>query len=179
MGLASGAPFGSFVVIRLIGKGGMGEVYHARDTRLKRDVALKVLPDEFAGDPERLARFRREAQILASLNHPNIAAIHGLEEGDAGRALVMELVDGADAGRSRSASGALPVDEALRSPRQIADALEAAHEQGIIHRDLKPAQYQGAPRRHREGAGLRAGEGVDAAPAATSASMRRPLPLPP
>ena len=116
----------------------MGQVYRARDTKLNRDVALKVLPDSFANDPERLARFTREARTLASLNHQNIAHIHGLEESAGVRALVMELVEGEDLSQ-RIGRGALPIDEALAIAMQIADALEAAHEQNIIHRDLKPA----------------------------------------
>ena len=119
----------------------MGEVYRARDTKLNRDVAIKVLPDSFASDPERLARFTREAQTLASLNHPNIAHIHGLEESGGVRALVMELVEGEDLSQ-RIARGAIPLDEALPIAKQIAEALEAAHEQGIIHRDLKPANIK-------------------------------------
>src|SRR6187401_1589312 len=119
----------------------MGQVYRGRDTRLNRDVALKVLPDLFAGDADRLARFTREAQTLASLNHPNIAHIHGLEESGAVRALVMELVEGDDLSQ-RIARGAIPVDEALPIAKQIAEALEAAHQQGIIHRDLKPANIK-------------------------------------
>jgi Tol biopolymer transport system component len=122
----------------------MGEVYRARDTRLKRDVALKLLPESFASDPDRLARFQREAEVLASLSHPNIAAIHGLEESDGNRALVMELVEGEDLSQ-RIARGPIPVDEALPIARQIAEALEAAHEQGIIHRDLKPANIKLRP----------------------------------
>ena len=122
----------------------MGQVYRARDTKLNRDVALKVLPDTFASDAERLARFTREAQTLASLNHPNIAHIHGLEESDGVRALVMELVEGEDLSQ-RLARGAIPLDEALPIARQIAEALEAAHEQGIIHRDLKPANIKVRP----------------------------------
>jgi serine/threonine protein kinase len=119
----------------------MGEVYRARDTKLNRDVAVKVLPDLFASDAERLARFTREAQTLAALNHPNIAHIHGLEESGGVRALVMELVDGEDLSE-RIARGPIPFDEALPIARQIAEALEAAHEQGIIHRDLKPANIK-------------------------------------
>ena len=122
----------------------MGLVYRARDTKLNRDVALKVLPDAFAGDADRLARFTREAQTLASLNHPNIAHIHGLEESGGVRALVMELVEGDDLSQ-RIARGAIPVDEALPIAKQIAEALEAAHEQGIIHRDLKPANIKLRP----------------------------------
>ena len=122
----------------------MGQVYRARDTKLNRDVALKVLPDSFANDPDRLARFTREAQTLASLNHPNIAHIHGLEESSGVRALVMELVEGDDLSQ-RIARGAIPIDEALPIAKQIAEALEAAHEQGIIHRDLKPANIKVRP----------------------------------
>ena len=119
----------------------MGLVYRARDTKLNREVALKVLPDSFASDPDRLARFTREAQTLASLNHPNIAHIHGLEELGGVRALVMELVEGDDLSQ-RIAKGAIPIDDALPIAKQIADALEAAHEQGIVHRDLKPANIK-------------------------------------
>ena len=119
----------------------MGEVYRATDTKLNRDVALKVLPEEFARDADRMARFKREAQVLASLNHPNIAAIYGLEEPDGIRCLVLELVEGPTLAE-RIAAGPLPLKEALEIARQIAEALEAAHEQGIIHRDLKPANVK-------------------------------------
>ena len=119
----------------------MGEVYRARDTTLDRDVAIKVLPEALAHDAERLARFLREAKTLASLNHPNIAAIYGLEDADGTKALVMELVEGDDLSQ-RIARGAIPIDEALPIAKQIAEALEAAHEQGIIHRDLKPANIK-------------------------------------
>src|SRR6478672_10422892 len=127
-----------------LGEGGMGAVYRATDTKLGRDVAIKVLPDSFASDADRLARFTREAQVLASLNHPNIAHIHGLEESGGVRALVMELVEGDDLSQ-RIARGAIPVDEALPIAKQIADALEAAHQQGIVHRDLKPANIKLRP----------------------------------
>jgi eukaryotic-like serine/threonine-protein kinase len=116
-------------------------VYRARDTRLNRNVALKVRPNLFANDPDRLARFTREAQMLAALNHPNIAHIHGLEESNGVRALVMELVEGEDLSQ-RIARGAIPVDEAFPIAKQVAEALEAAHEQGIIHRDIKPANIK-------------------------------------
>src|SRR5689334_8959214 len=116
----------------------MGEVYRARDTKLNRDVALKILTDAFTGDVDRIARFRREAQVLASLNHPNIAAIYGFEDSGSTHALVLELVEGPTLA-DRIATGPIPVDETLAIAKQIADALEAAHEQGIIHRDLKPA----------------------------------------
>src|SRR5262245_64952071 len=116
----------------------MGEVYRARDTNLSRDAAIKVLPDSFAGDPDRLARFEREARTLATLNHTNIAQIFGLETFDRVRALAMELVEGEEL-TARLAQGPMPFDEALPIARQIAQALEAAHDRGIIHRDLKPA----------------------------------------
>ena len=141
MALTPGTRLGVYEVTAPIGEGGMGQVVRARDTRLNRDVALKVLPDSFARDADRLARFTREAQTLASLNHPNIAHIHGLEESNGVRALVMELVEGEDLSQ-RIARGAIPADEALPIAKQIAEALEAAHEQGIIHRDLKPANIK-------------------------------------
>jgi eukaryotic-like serine/threonine-protein kinase len=122
----------------------MGEVFRARDTKLNRDVALKILPEAFALDPDRLARFTREAHVLASLNHPNIAAIYGLEESGGVRALVLELVEGPTLA-DRIAQGAIPVEETLPIARQIAVALETAHEQGIIHRDLKPANIKLRP----------------------------------
>ncbi len=127
-----------------LGAGGMGEVYRARDSKLNREVAIKVLPESFAQDAERVGRFQREAQVLASLNHPNIAAIYGLEESDGVRALVMELVEGPTLA-DRIAAGPIPVDEALAIAKQIADALEIAHERGIIHRDLKPANVKVTP----------------------------------
>ena len=141
MAITVGTRIGAYEVIAALGVGGMGEVYRARDTKLNRDVALKILPNTFASDPERLARFDREAQVLAALNHPNIAAIYGVEDSSDVRALVMELVEG-DTLADRIARGALPLDEALPIARQIADALEAAHEQAIIHRDLKPANIK-------------------------------------
>ena len=141
MALAAGSRVGVYEVISRIGEGGMGQVFRARDTRLNRDVALKVLPDAFAGDPDRLARFAREAQTLASLNHANIAHIHGLEESGGVSALVMELVEGDDLSQ-RIARGPIPVEEALGIAIHVAHALEAAHEQGIIHRDLKPANIK-------------------------------------
>src|SRR5271155_4241217 len=135
MALTSGTRLGPYEILAPIGAGGMGEVYRAHDTKLDRDVAIKVLPPSFAQDPERLARFEREAKVLASLNHPNIAQIYGVEE----CALVMELVVG------ETLQGPLPLDIALNYARQIADALEAAHEKNIIHRDLKPANIMITP----------------------------------
>jgi eukaryotic-like serine/threonine-protein kinase len=139
--LSPGARIGPYGIVSALGAGGMGEVYRARDSRLGRDVALKILPDLFAADPERVARFQREAKTLASLNHPNIGGIHGLEETDGVTAIVMELVEGEDLAE-RIARGAIPLDDALPIARQIAEALVAAHEQGIIHRDLKPANVK-------------------------------------
>jgi serine/threonine protein kinase len=141
MPLVPGTRLGVYEVGAQLGEGGMGEVYRATDTRLKRQVALKILPASFAADHDRLARFHREAEVLASLNHPHIAQIHGLEESHGVSALVMELVEGDDLSQ-RIARGAIPIDEALPIARQIAEALEAAHEQGIIHRDLKPANIK-------------------------------------
>ena len=144
MSLTAGSRIGPYEVATQIGAGGMGEVYRATDTKLKRQVAIKVLPEALAADPERLARFQREAEVLASLNHQNIAHLHGLEETDGVRALVMELVEGPTLA-DRIAMGALPLDEALPIAKQIAAALEAAHEQGITHRDLKPANVKVRP----------------------------------
>jgi eukaryotic-like serine/threonine-protein kinase len=144
MPLSAGTRLGPYETVSALGTGGMGEVYRARDTKLGRDVALKILPDTFATDPERLARFQREAQVLASLNHPHIGAIYGFEESNGIRALVLELVEGPTLA-DRIAQGAIPLDEALPIARQIAEALEAAHEQGIIHRDLKPTNIKLRP----------------------------------
>jgi len=144
MTLALGHRLGAFEVTGTLGAGGMGEVYRARDTKLGRDVALKVLPDAVSRDADRLARFQREAQVLASLNHPHIGAIYGLEDSGTIHALVLELVEG-ETLADRIAHGPLPLDEALPIARQIAEALEAAHEQGIIHRDLKPANIKVTP----------------------------------
>ena len=135
MPLSAGTRLGPYEILAPLGAGGMGEVYRARDTKLKRDVALKVLPDAFASDPARMARFQREAEVLASLNHPNIAHLNGIEE----RALVMELVEG------QTLPCPLPVETALAYAKQIADALEYAHEKGVVHRDLKPANIKITP----------------------------------
>ena len=141
MPLESGTTLGPYTVTAKIGEGGMGEVYQARDTKLDRDVALKVLPEAFTSDPDRLARFEREAKVLASLNHPNIGSIYGLEEAEGVKALVLELVEGPTLA-DRITQGPIPIDEALPIAKQIAEALEAAHEQGVIHRDLKPANVK-------------------------------------
>ena len=141
MALSVGTKIGPYEVTAKIGQGGMGEVWQARDTTLDRDVALKVLPDAFTSDPDRLARFEREAKVLASLNHPNIGSIYGLEEAEGVKALVLELVDGPTLA-DRIKQGPIPLDEALPIAKQIAEALEAAHGQGVIHRDLKPANIK-------------------------------------
>src|SRR3990172_7150678 len=130
MTLATGSKLGPYEILSLLGVGGMGEVYRAHDTKLNRDVALKVLPSEFAGDPERMGRFKREAQLLASLNHTNIAAIYGLEECDGVRALIMELAEGPTLADRIINRGPIAFDEALPIARQIAEALEAAHDKG-------------------------------------------------
>jgi len=141
MSLSLGTKLGSYEIVSPLGAGGMGEAYRARDTRLGREVALKVLPAAFASDPERMARFQREAQVLASLNHPRIGAIYGFEDSNGVRALVMELVEGPTLA-DRIAHGPVPIDEALPLAREIAEALEAAHDRGIVHRDLKPANIK-------------------------------------
>ncbi|MBN2318798.1 MAG: protein kinase [Acidobacteria bacterium] len=144
MALNTGTKLSHYEITSQIGKGGMGEVYQATDTKLGRDVAIKVLPEEFARDADRVARFQREAKLLASLNHPNIAAIHGLEESDGTHFLVMELIEGQTLD-DRIKSGLIPVEEALKLALQIAEALEAAHEKGVIHRDLKPSNIKVTP----------------------------------
>ena len=141
MTLAAGSRLGPYEITAKLGEGGMGEVYRATDPKLRREVAIKVLPAAFTDDPERLARFEREAQLLAQLQHPNIAAIYGLEESGGTRALVMELVDGLTLAE-RLESGPLSLDDALSIARQIAEALEEAHDKGIVHRDLKPANIK-------------------------------------
>jgi serine/threonine protein kinase len=145
MPLAAGTKLGTYEVVAPIGAGGMGEVYQAHDTKLGRDVAIKVLPEAFAHDPDRLSRFQREAKMLAALNHPNIATIHGLEQSGGTSYLVMELVSGETLSERVNIDGAVPVEESLTIAKQIAEALEAAHEKSIIHRDLKPANVKLTP----------------------------------
>src|SRR5437867_3737086 len=144
MAISIGTKLGYHEITALLGKGGMGEVYRARDTKLKRDVAIKLLPDEFSRDPERLARFQREAEALAALNHTNIAAIYDLDEANGSRFLVLELVEG-ETIAERIRRGPMPINEALSIAKNICEALEAAHEKGIVHRDLKPANIKLTP----------------------------------
>ena len=138
MALSPGTKLGHYEVVEAIGKGGMGEVYRARDTKLGREVAIKVLPEEFSRDRDRLERFEREAKLLAQLNHANIATLHGLEESNGQQFLVMELVPG-ETLRDKLSRGPLPLDEALPLFQQMAEGLEAAHESSVVHRDVKPA----------------------------------------
>src|ERR1700684_846568 len=144
MSLPPGTKLGSYEIISPLGAGGMGEVNRARDTRLGREVALKVLPTALASCPERMARFQRAAQVLASLNHPRMGAIYGFEDSGGVRALVMELIEGPTLA-DRIARGPIPIDEALPLAREIAEALEAGHDRGIVHRDLKPANVKITP----------------------------------
>src|ERR1700740_2700496 len=141
MPIFPGSRLGPYEILSAIGAGGMGEVYRAHDSRLNRDVALKVLPEVFAADPDRMVRFEREARVLGALNHPNIAAIYGLEEFGSGRALVMELVEG-ETLADRVSKGPIPLDEALPIAKQMAEALEYAHDRGVVHRDLKLANIK-------------------------------------
>ena len=147
MSLTPGTKLGGYEILAAIGAGGMGEVYRARDSKLGREVAIKVLPEEFTQHPQKLARFEREARLLAALNHPGIATLHGLEEAEGKPFLVMELIEG-ETLAERIARGPLPVNEALPLSQQIAEALEAAHEKGVIHRDLKPANIKVDPEGH-------------------------------
>src|SRR5262245_34720354 len=142
--LTPGTTLGAYEILEPLGKGGMGEVYRARDSKLKRDVAIKILPGEFSQDAVRLSRFQREAEILASLNHSNIAGIHDLQEATGCRFLVMELVEG-ETLAERITRGPITIKEALEIAKQIAEALDAAHERGIVHRDLKPSNVKITP----------------------------------
>src|SRR6267143_5705799 len=144
MAVTIGTQLGSHEITALLGKGGMGEVYRARDTKLKREVAIKILPEEFSQDSDRVSRFQREAEVLASLNHPNIAMIYDLEEANDTRFLVLELVEGETLAQ-RIQRGPTRVQEALDIAKHICEALEAAHEKGIVHRDLKPANVKMTP----------------------------------
>src|SRR5215831_1308775 len=144
MGLSIGTKLGSYEVVGLLGKGGMGEVYRAIDRKLRREVAIKTLPDAFLHDPDRVARFQREAQLLASLNHPNIGVIYDLQEAGGSQFLILEFIEG-ETLAERLKRGPLPIEEALEICKQVADALEAAHQKGILHRDLKPANIQITP----------------------------------
>src|SRR5437016_7029354 len=144
MSIIAGKTIGSFEVLSIVGRGGMGEVYRARDTKLKREVAIKILPEEFSRDPDRIARFQREAEVLASLNHPNIAAIYDLAEAEGLRFLVLEFVEG-ETLAERIKRGAIPIEEALNIAKSICEALEVAHDKGITHRDLKPANIKLTP----------------------------------
>jgi serine/threonine protein kinase/Tol biopolymer transport system component len=172
MALASGARIGPYHVDAPLGSGGMGEVYRATDTNLGRQVAIKVLPASLADDPDRLARFDREARTLAALNHPNIAAIYGIERTGSASALIMELVEGPTLA-DRIAHGVIPIDEALEIARQIAEALEAAHEQGIVHRDLKPANIKVRPDRTVKVLDFGLAKAIDPAVAISSAGVSR------
>jgi serine/threonine-protein kinase len=165
-----GTRIGTYEVIGLLGAGGMGEVYRARDSRLNRQVALKILPALFAVDPERLARFNREAQVLASLNHPNIATIHGVEHADGSDALVLELVEGPTLAE-RIAGGPLPLDQVLSIARQVAEALAAAHEHGVVHRDLKPANIKVRPDGSVKVLDFGLAKALDSAPGTVDASQ--------
>src|SRR5579863_8649257 len=144
MPLSAGAKLGHYEVLSLLGQGGMGEVYRARDTTLKRDVALKVLPAAFLRDHERMGRFQREAEVLASLDHPNIGHIHGIVDSEDSRGLVLALIEGPTLA-DRIEAGPIPLDEALAIAKQIIDALEYAHDRGVVHRDLKPANVKITP----------------------------------
>src|SRR5215471_18131026 len=139
-----GSKLGVYEITALVGKGGMGEIYRGRDAKLKREVAIKILPEEFARDADRVSRFQREAEVLASLNHPNIAAIYDLQEAEGSRFLILELVEG-ETLADRIQRGPIPVNEALNIGKSICEALEAAHEKGIVHRDLKPANVKITP----------------------------------
>jgi serine/threonine protein kinase len=173
MRVSPGTRLGSYEIVSAVGAGGMGEVFRARDLKLQRDVALKILPDLFALDPDRLAHFKREAQVLACLHHPNIASIHGFEDSTEPQALVLELVEGPTLAE-RIAEGPVPLDEAVPIGRQICDALEAAHEQGIIHRDLKPANIKIRPDGTVKVLDFGLAKALDPSPTGSSGAMTSP-----
>ncbi|MCL4810686.1 MAG: serine/threonine protein kinase, partial [Thermoanaerobaculia bacterium] len=169
MSLSPGTRLGSYEITGPLGEGGMGVVYRATDSKLKREVAIKVLPEAFAADAERLARFEREAQLLAQLQHPNIASIYGLEESGGVRALVLELVEGEDLSE-RLERGPFALEEALAVALQIAEALEAAHEKGIVHRDLKPGNVKLTPEGKVKVLDFGLAKAMDAPPGSASAA---------
>src|SRR5215470_12219520 len=169
MALTVGTQLGSHEITALLGKGGMGEVYRARDKKLKRDVAIKILPDEFSRDIDRVSRFQREAEVLASLNHPNIAAIYDLEEAGGLRYLILELVEG-ETLTERLRRGPIAAIEALKIAQQIVDALESAHEKGIIHRDLKPANVKITPEGKMKVLDFGLAKALEAAPRQTASN---------
>jgi len=169
MSIKPGTRIGPFEVMSPLGEGGMGVVFRAHDIKLQRDVALKLLPHHLASDPERLARFQREAQLLASMNHPNIAQIYGLEDSTAQQCIVMELVEG-ETLQERLRRGPIPVNEALPIATQIAEAMEAAHERGIVHRDLKPANVKITPEGHVKVLDFGLAKMFERAPTATAPS---------
>src|SRR6516162_7919542 len=169
MALKIGTQLGAHEITALLGKGGMGEVYRARDLKLKREVAIKILPDEFSSDADRVGRFQREAEVLASLNHPNIAAIHSLEESGSTRFLVLELVEG-ETLEERLRRGPIPVQEALAITNSICEALEAAHEKGVVHRDLKPGNVKITPDGKVKVLDFGLAKAIDSAPASPALS---------
>ena len=175
MPLITGARVGHYEILSALGAGGMGEVYRARDTKLGRDVAIKILPAAFTKNRERLTRFEREARLLAALNHPNIATIHGVEDADGVQALVLELIDG-DTLADRIARGPIPPDAAVGIAIQIADAVDAAHQKSIVHRDIKPANIKitidGAVKVLDFGLAVAVSEAGSESPTATSARTR-------
>jgi serine/threonine protein kinase len=169
MSVDVGTRLGSLEITALLGRGGMGEVYRARDTKLKREVAIKFLPDEFSRDPSRVSRFQREAEVLAALNHPNIAAIYDVQEAGETRFLVLELVEG-ETLAERIQRGPIPVEDALDIATHMCEALEAAHEKGIVHRDLKPANVKITPEGKVKVLDFGLAKAVEVAPAQTASN---------
>src|SRR3989442_3283929 len=176
MALTNGTRLGLYELVADIGAGGMGEVYRARDTKLGRSVAVKVLPDALAADADRIARFEREAKALAALNHPHIAALYGMEESDSRHFLVMELVEG-ETLAERLLRGPMSVADALKTALQIAEALEAAHEKGIVHRDLKPANVKITPDEKVKVLDFGLAKALEGEPAAANVSVSPTLSL--